>query len=158
CPLAGASMSLARGAGLPKPTTPYARGWPMIARPVARLTFSLAVLMFLISALLGSANPARATGEYIQEIRFFSRSGLDPDRDARYFRDSLGILRPTFDDVRLYAAYRRLIGRTFTDAQAQQLLARCCDARGSDDDTATTWSDVRKRVFHTPRPDANAAP
>ena len=111
----------------------------MIARLVARLTLAL-----LFSGLAGAA---WATGEYIQDIRFFSRSGTDPESNLRYFRGSLGILRPTFDDVRLYAAYRRLSGGTFTDAQAQQLLARCCDAPGAADDVAMTWSDTRKRVL-----------
>jgi len=131
----------------------------MVTRSPARLSlFGLFGISTLFLALLTTADPARATGEHIQEIRFFSRSGMDPEGDVRYFRGSLGILRATFDDVRLYAAYRRLIGESFTDAQAQQLLARCCDATGSDDHPTTTWSDGRKRVLRTPLPDTNAAP
>jgi hypothetical protein len=49
-----------------------------------------------------------ATGQYIQEIRFFSYSGMDLDDNLAYFQGRLGILRPTFDDKRLFAAYRQM--------------------------------------------------
>jgi hypothetical protein len=110
----------------------------MVTRSVARLTLAL--------LLCGIATTARATGQYIQEIRFFSLSGMDPDNNLLYFHGRLGILRPTFDDNRLFAAYRQMMGGSFTDAQAQQLLAPCCEAPGANDDT-TTWSDARKRVL-----------
>ena len=111
----------------------------MVTRSVARLTLAL--------LLCGLAPAAWATGQYIQEIRFFSRSGMDLDDNLAYFHGRLGILRPTFDDNRLFAAYRQMMGGTFTDAQAQQLLTRCCDAPGANDDTRPTWSDARKRVL-----------
>jgi hypothetical protein len=111
----------------------------MVTRPVARLTLAL--------VLCGTASAAWATGEFIQEIRFFSRSGMDPQDNLPYFHGRLGILRPTFDDNRLFAAYRQMTGGTFTDAQAQQLLTPCCDAPGAGDDTTTTWNDARKRVL-----------
>src|SRR6202051_3241929 len=98
----------------------------MVTRSVARLT--LAVLM------CGIGTAAWATGEYIQEIRFFSRSGMDPADNLPYFHGRLGILRPTFDDNRLFAAYRQMMGGRFTDTAAQQLVARCCDAAGANDD------------------------
>ena len=89
----------------------------MVTRCVARLTLAL--------LLCGFATAASATGEFIQEIRFFSRSGMDPSNNLPYFHGRLGILRPTFDDNRLFAAYRQMMGGAFTDAQAQQLLAPC---------------------------------
>jgi hypothetical protein len=110
------------------------------------LTFAL-----LLGAFASAASTAAwATGEFIQEIRFFSRSGMDTEDNLAYFHGRLGILRPTFDDNRLFAAYRQMMGGTFTDAQARQLLARCCDAPGADDDTLTTWTDARKRVLGPP--------
>jgi hypothetical protein len=104
------------------------------------------------------SSTAFATGEFIQEIRFFSRSGMDPINDLPYFHGRLGILRPTFDDNRLFAAYRQMMGLSFTDAQARQLLARCCDAPGSRDETTTTWEEARKRVFGTPPANTSTAP
>ena len=107
----------------------------MVTRSAVRLTLGL--------LLCGTVSSAWATGQYLQEIRFFSRSGMDPVDNLPYFHGRLGILRPTFDDNRLFAAYRQMIGGTFTDAQARQLLARCCDAPGSSNDTPTTWVDAR---------------
>jgi hypothetical protein len=121
----------------------------MVTRSVVRLTLAL--------LLCGIATAAWATGQYIQEIRFFSRSGMDPDSNLAYFHGRLGILRPTFDDNRLFAAYRQMMGGTFTDAQAQQLLAPCCDAPGTNDDTAT-WNDARKRVLGPPSALKDTAP
>ena len=45
----------------------------------------------LILALLvcGVSSTAFGTGEFIQEIRFFSRSGMDPVNDLPYFHDRL---------------------------------------------------------------------
>ena len=114
----------------------------MVTRSAARLTLAL--------LLCGFATAASATGEFIQEIRFFSRSGMDPSNNLPYFHGRLGILRPTFDDNRLFAAYRQMMGGAFTDAQAQQLLAPCCDAPGGGEDTTTTGSDARKRVLGPP--------
>ena len=116
----------------------------MVTRSIAGLTLGL--------WLCGFATAALATGEYIQEIRFFSRSGMDTQNDLAFFHGRLGILRPTFDDNRLFAAYRQLMGGSFTDAQAQQLLARCCDAKGAGDDTQTSWSEARKRVLSAAAP------
>ena len=70
-------------------------------------------LLTLVILLAGS--PASATGPLGPEIRFFSRSGQDPQDDLAYFRGHLGILRPTFTDNRLYAAYRIMLGRGFSD-------------------------------------------
>src|ERR1700692_170607 len=98
----------------------------MVTRSIAGLTLGLLLCWFAPSAF--------ATGEFIQEIRFFSRSGMDTQNNFAYFHGRLGILRPTFDDNRLFAAYRQMMGGTFTDAQAQQLVARCCDAAGANDD------------------------
>jgi hypothetical protein len=122
----------------------------MVTRSIARLTLAL--------LLCGSATAAWATGEFIQEIRFFSRSGTDPTNNLSYFHGHLGILRPTFDDNRLFAAYRQMMGGAFTDAQAQQLLAPCCDAPGGNADTTTTWSDARKRVLAAPAALTDTAP
>jgi hypothetical protein len=107
--------------------------------------------------LCGIGTAAWTTGEFIQEIRFFSRSGMDPVDNLAYFHGRLGILRPTFDDNRLFAAYRQMMGRSFTNAQAQQLLARCCDAPGTGQDTTTSWSDARKRVLSTAAPEQDPA-
>jgi hypothetical protein len=111
----------------------------MVTRSIVRLTLAL--------LLCGIATAARATGQDIQEIRFFSRSGMSPENNLANFHGRVGILRPTFDDNRLFAAYRQMMGGTFTDARAQQLLAPCCDAPGANDDTLTTWNDARKRVL-----------
>jgi hypothetical protein len=99
--------------------------------------------------LAGLSSTAWATGQYIQEIRFFSRSGMDPENNLPYFHGRLGILRPTFDNNRLFAAYRQMMGGTFSDEEAQKLLARCCDVPGAPDDT-TSWDEARKRVQGLP--------
>ena len=112
--------------------------------------------MALAVLLAGISGTAWATGEYIQEIRFFSRSGMDPDNSLPYFHGRLGVLRPTFDNNRLFAAYRQMMGGTFSDAEAQQLLARCCDAAGAGDDTTVPWLDARKRVPGLPGPPKGA--
>jgi hypothetical protein len=112
----------------------------MITRIFLRLT--LAVL------LSGISSTAWSTGNYIQEIRFFSRSGMDPENNLAYFHGRLGILRPTFDNNRLFAAYRQMMGGAFSDDQAQKLLARCCGSAG--DDTTITWEEARKRVQNLP--------
>jgi hypothetical protein len=114
----------------------------MVTRSALRLTLAL-----LLCALPAAA---WATGEFIQEIRFFSRSGMDPQSNLAFFHGRLGILRPTFDDNRLYAAYRQMMGGGFTDAQAQQLMAPCCDAPRQIDDSTSSWSDARKRVLGPP--------
>ena len=90
----------------------------MVIRVAARLMLAL--------LLWGLPLVAQATGPNLPEVRFFSRSGQDPESDIPFFHGRLGILRPSMDDNRLYAAYRLMIGGSFTDAQAQQLLARCC--------------------------------
>jgi len=100
--------------------------------------------------LCGLVPAAWATGPLWPEIRFFSRSGQDPVDDLAYFRGRLGILRPTFTDNRLYAAYRIMLGGSFSDAQAKQLLARCCDAPETPSDAVTSWNDLRKRVAGVP--------
>lgn len=117
----------------------------MVTRSTARLTLAL-----LLCAL---ATAAWATGNFIPEMRFVSRSGQDPQNNLPYFHGRLGILRPTFDDNRLFAAYRQLMGGTFTDAQAQELLKSCCDAPGTGDDTQMQWGEVRKRVLSSPPPE-----
>ena len=111
----------------------------MVTRSAARLT-----LAFL---LCGIASAAWATGNYIPEIRFVTRSGQDPKNDLPFFHGRLGILRPTFDDTRLFAAYRLMMGGTFTDAQAQELLKPCCDAPAPKRDLEEQWNAVRKRVL-----------
>jgi len=100
--------------------------------------------------LWGLVPTAWATGPLGPEIRFFSRSGQDPEDDLAYFRGRLGILRPTFTDNRLYAAYRIMLGGRFSEAQAKQLLARCCDAPETPFDAVTSWNDLRKRVPGVP--------
>src|SRR5215472_5898798 len=107
----------------------------MITRSIVRL-----MLAFL---LCGAGSSAWATGEFLQEMRFFSRSGMNGTDELAYFHGRLGILRPTFDDNHLFAAYRQMMGGTFTDAQARQLLAPCCDAPGADDNVEATWEDAR---------------
>src|SRR6266849_1982434 len=92
----------------------------MVTRSAARLTLAL--------LFCGPLTAAFATGQYIPEMRFFSRSGVDTENSLAYFHGRLGILRPTFDDNRLFAAYRQMMGGTFTDAQAKELLKSCCDA------------------------------
>ena len=105
-----------------------------------------AALLTLAVMLWGLVPAALATGPLGPEIRFFSRSGQDPVDDLAYFRGHLGILRPTFTDNRLYAAYRMMLGGRFSEAQARQLLARCCDAPEILSDVETSWNDLRKRV------------
>jgi len=117
----------------------------MVTRSAVRLT-----LAFL---LCGIATAAWATGEYIPEIRFVTRSGQDPKNDLPFFHGRLGVLRPTFDDNRLYAAYRLMMGGAFTDAQAQELLKPCCDAPVLQRDVEEQWSAVRKRVLGAAPPE-----
>jgi hypothetical protein len=105
-------------------------------------------LLTLVILLAGSA--AWATGPLGPEIRFFSRSGQDPQDDLAYFRGHLGILRPTFTDNRLYAAYRIMLGRGFSEGQARQVLARCCGAPETSSDAVTSWGDLRRRILGTP--------
>jgi hypothetical protein len=107
-------------------------------------------LVALAVVVWGLATAAWATGPLAPEIRFFSRSGQDPADDLAYFRGHLGILRPTFTDNRLYAAYRIMLGGRFSEAQARQLLARCCDAPETPSDAVTSWNDLRKRVAGVP--------
>ena len=107
-------------------------------------------LLTLAILLCGLVPAAWATGPLWPEIRFFSRSGQDPVDDLAYFRGRLGILRPTFTDNRLYAAYRIMLGGSFSDAQAKQLLARCCDAPETPSDAVTSWNDLRKHVAGVP--------
>src|SRR5262249_3525701 len=102
-------------------------------------------LLPLAILLCGLVPTAWATGPLGPEIRFFSRSGQDPVDDLAYFRGQLGILRPTFTDNRLYAAYRIMLGGRFSDTQAKQLLARCCDAPEALSAAAPSWNDLRKR-------------
>jgi hypothetical protein len=104
-------------------------------------------LLTLVVLLLGLVPAAWATGPLGPEIRFFSRSGQDPQDDLAYFRGRLGILRPTFTDNRLYAAYRIMLGGSISDGQAGQLLARCCDAPDTPADAVTSWNDLRKRIL-----------
>ena len=107
-------------------------------------------LLTLAILLWGLAPAAWATGPLGPEIRFFSRSGQDPVDDLAYFRGQLGILRPTFTDNRLYAAYRIMLGGRFSEAQARQLLARCCGAPETPSDAETSWNELRKRVAGVP--------
>jgi len=107
-------------------------------------------LLTLTIVLCGLVLPAWATGPLGPEIRFFSRSGQDPADDLAYFRGQLGILRPTFTDNRLYAAYRIMLGGRFSEAQARQLLARCCGPPETLSDAETSWTDLRKRVAGVP--------
>ena len=100
--------------------------------------------------LLLAGSPAWATGPLGPEIRFFSRSGQDPQDDLAYFRGHLGILRPTFSDNRLYAAYRIMLGRGFSESQARQVLARCCGAPETSSNAVTSWDDLRRRILATP--------
>jgi hypothetical protein len=115
----------------------------MVIRSALRLT--LAVL------LCAAASSAWATGNYIPEMRFFSRSGTDGAGDLAFFHSHLGILRPTLDDNRLFAAYRQMMGGSFTDAQAKALLAPCCDAGGRNDGDSSVWDTARKRVLNQAR-------
>src|SRR5262245_2309576 len=107
-------------------------------------------LLTLAILLWGLVPTAWATGPLGPEIRFFSRSGQDPEDDLAYFSGRLGILRPTFTDSRIYAAYRIMLGGRFSDAQAKQLLARCCGAPETPFDEVTSWNDLRKRVPGVP--------
>ena len=122
----------------------------MVTRSAARLTLTL--------LLCGLAPAAFATGQYIPEMRFFSRSGMDTENSLAYFHGRLGILRPTFDDNRLFAAYRQMMGGSFTDAQAQALLAKCCDAPIPMETATTTWRDARKRVLGPVAPSKDPVP
>jgi hypothetical protein len=115
-----------------------------------RHTSRLGAALVTTAIVLWGLAPAWATGPLGPEIRFFSRSGQDPVDDLTFFRGQLGILRPTFTDNRLYAAYRIMLGGRFSEAQARQLLARCCDAPETLSDAETSWNDLRKRVAGVP--------
>ena len=115
-----------------------------------RLIMRSTVRLGLALLWCGAASSAWATGQYIQEMRFFSRSGMNGTDELAYFHRHLGILRPTFDDNRLFAAYRQMMGGTFTDAQARAVLAPCCDVKGASEDDSETWSTARKRVLGQP--------
>jgi hypothetical protein len=107
-------------------------------------------------AVAGAIAPARASGPFLPALRFYSVSGVDADSDTAYFKGRLGILRPTFDENRLYAAYRILLGHAFTDDQAQQLLATCCDIRPpyASPQMQDGWLTIRATVTpDKPKPD-----
>src|SRR5262245_49507159 len=55
----------------------------------------------LAVVLCGLMSPAWATGPLGPEIRFFSRSGQDPQDDLDFLRGHLGILRPNLTDNRI---------------------------------------------------------
>lgn len=112
----------------------------------------------LIVAAIGAFAPARASGPFLPALRFYSYSGVDADSDTAYFTGRLGIIRPTFGENRLYAAYRILLGQAFTDDQARQLLASCCDIRSpaEADKIQNGWLDIRASVAaEKPKPDLN---
>src|SRR5262249_52958641 len=127
-------------------TTLERRNIRRAAREDTPMVRCFSALLTLAVVLWGLVPPAWATGPLGPEIRFFSRSGQDPVDDLVFFRGQLGILRPTFTDNRLYAAYRIMLGGRFSDAQAKQLLARCCDAPETPFDAVTSWKDLRQRV------------
>src|SRR5215510_2151401 len=83
-------------------------------------------LLTLAILLWGLVPTAWATGPLGREIRFFSRSDQDPEDDVAY------------------------LGGRFSEAQARQLLARCCDAPETLSDAVTSWNDLRKRVAGVP--------
>ena len=119
-----------------------------------RAAFSLSSCSSPLSALC----PARASGPFLPALRFYSYSGVDADSDTAYFKGRLGIIRPTFGENRLYAAYRILLGQAFTDDQARQLLASCCDIRSpaEADKMQNGWLDIRASVTaEKPKPDLN---
>ncbi len=115
--------------------------------------------LFAFLCLLAVTNaiaPARASGPFLPMLRFYSVSGVDADSDTAYFKGRLGIIRPTFDENRLYAAYRVLLGHAFTDDQAQQLLANCCDIRPpyAAPPMQDDWLKIRATVMSDkPKPD-----
>jgi hypothetical protein len=120
---------------------------------MSRAGFFIAALLL---AAIGAFTPARASGPFLPGLRFYSYSGVDADGDTAYFKGRLGIIRPTFDENRLYAAYRILLGQTLTDAQAQQLLASCCDIRppSSAGEMQNGWLEIRGTVTpEKPEPD-----
>jgi hypothetical protein len=117
------------------------------------MVIGVAARLMLALLLWGLPFAAEATGPNLPEIRFFSRSGQDPESDIPFFHGRLGILRPSMDDNRLYAAYRLMMGGSFTDAQAQQLLARCCGTADIEYAALTSWNDVRMRVLGPPAPE-----
>src|SRR5262249_28201961 len=133
-----------------QPATLECRNIRHAAREGTSMIRCFSSLLTLAILLWGLAPAAWATGPLGPEIRFFSRSGQDPVDDLAYFRGQLGILRPTFTDNRLYAAYRIMLGGRFSEAQARQLLARCCDAPETPSDAVTSWNDLRKRVAGVP--------
>jgi hypothetical protein len=49
-----------------------------------------------------------------------------------------------------------MMGGRFSDEEARELLARCCDAAGADG-TTITWGEARKRVQGLPPAPNNAA-
>ncbi|HEX4192699.1 MAG TPA: hypothetical protein VHY80_06360 [Stellaceae bacterium] len=117
------------------------------------------MFVFALSiAALSALTPARASGPFLPAIRFYSASGIDADSDTAYFKGRIGIIRPSFGENRLYAAYRILLGHPFTDAQAQLLMATCCDIRPADtaNTMQNTWLDIRATITpDKPNPDLN---
>lgn len=114
--------------------------------------FIVAVLV----AAIGALAPAHASGPFLPGLRFYSYSGVDAEGGTAYFKGRLGIIRPTFDENRLYAAYRILLGRNFTDDKAQQVLVSCCDIRPPSvtSEMQNGWLDVRATVTpEKPNPD-----
>src|SRR5439155_20770738 len=130
-----------------QPPTLERRNLRHAAREDTSMVRRFAPLLTLAVLLWGLVPAAWATGPLAPEIRFFSRSGQDPEDDLAYLRGRLGILRPTFTDNRLYAAYRIMLGRSFSDEQAKQLLAHCCDAPDIPSDAVTSWNNLRKRML-----------
>jgi hypothetical protein len=111
---------------------------------IRAVLFAFALLVAAIDAL----PPAHASGPFLPAVRFYSYSGVDADSDTAYFKGRPGIIRPTFGENRLYAAYRILLGHSFTDDQARQLLASCCDIRppAAAYDMQKGWLEIRATV------------
>ncbi len=100
-----------------------------------------------LTALVTMGLPAFASGPFLPQLRFFSHSGQEPDNGITYFKGQLGILRPSFTENRLYAAYRILLGQGFTDDQVKQLMTPCCDLPNpSNVDFSQSWLDARATI------------
>lgn len=113
----------------------------------------------LLVATIDVLAPAHASGPFLPALRFYSYSGVDADSDTAYFKGRLGVLRPSFGERRLYAAYRIMLGHNFTDAEAQQLLASCCDIRppAAAYEMQNGWLDIRATVI-AEKPNPNLDP
>ncbi len=114
--------------------------------------FTASKLLATAMALLLTA-PALASGPFLPDAVFVTTSGSDP-RDATGFHEGrLGVVLPSVPGAKLAAAYRALIGKPLSKAEALAIGRRVGDPPSAYD-VAAKWQEARNRLMdHLPRLD-----